>query len=187
MTTTDGISIIEAILFASGEPVELSRISTVAEIEEETVALLIEQLNTIYKERNSAIEILRLGQSYQLATREEFSPVIKKILDTRRDTPLSAAAMEALAVVAYNQPVTKNFVEQVRGVDSSGVINTLTERGLLEEAGRLDLPGRPVTFATTEHFLRCFGMEDITQLPTLPSQEQIHFDEMDSPLDEETL
>ena len=178
MKFSDGMAVIEAILFASGEPIELEKLAAAAEIEKETVAKIIDRLNDRYKEQESALVISRLGESYQLMTRPDFAPQIKAALETRRQTPLTQAALEVLAIVAYNQPVTKSFVEQVRGVDSSGVVNSLVERDLLEEYGRLDLPGRPIAYKTTENFLRCFGMQDIANLPPIPdSSGQIDFDE----------
>ena len=103
-----------------------------------------------------------------MATREEFQEPVKKALEIKKSQPLSQAAMEVLAIVAYNQPVTKSFVEQIRGVDSSSTVNTLVERGLLEEKGRLDLPGRPVSYGTTPHFLRSFGLASVGELPLVP-------------------
>lgn len=96
--------------------------------------------------------------------------MIRTLLDLKKDAPLSNAAMEVLAVIAYNEPVTKNFVERVRGVDCSGVVNTLLARGLIEERGRLDLPGRPMQYATSPNFMRCFGLESMGELPTVPSE-----------------
>ncbi len=178
MKFSDGMATIEAILFACGEPIELDKLASAAEIESETVAKMIQRLNDRYTEQGSAFTISRLGSSYQMMTRPDFAPQIKAALETRRQAPLSPAALEVLAIVAYNQPVTKSFVEQVRGVDSSGVVNSLVERNLLEEYGRLDLPGRPIAYKTTENFLRCFGMNDIGGLPPLPdSSGQIDFDE----------
>ena len=112
--------------------------------------------------------MLRLDDQYQMSTREEFQEAVKKALEIKKSQPLSQAAMEVLAIVAYNQPVTKSFVEQIRGVDSSSTVNTLVERGLLEEKGRLDLPGRPVSYGTTPHFLRSFGLTSIGELPLVP-------------------
>lgn len=107
-------------------------------------------------------------------TRQEFAPFVQAALDIKRNIPLSQASMEVLAVVAYNSKpgVTRSFIEQVRGVDSSGVVANLQEKGLLEEAGRLDLPGRPVAYRVTDNFLRCFGMRSLEDLPPLPRQEQ---------------
>ncbi len=178
MKFSDGMAAIEAILFACGDPLELDKLASAAEIEAETVAKMIERLNDRYTEQGSAFRISRLGSSYQMTTLPEYAPQIKAALETRRQAPLSPAALEVLAIVAYNQPVTKSFVEQVRGVDSSGVVNSLVERGLLEEYGRLDLPGRPIAYRTTENFLRCFGITDLSGLPALPdSSGQIDFDE----------
>lgn len=180
MNYTEGIAVIEALLFASGEPSELVRLSKASGIEAETIIKLINMLNSRYAQEQSALRITRLGDSFQLVTREEYADYIKVLLSTKRNAPLSQAALEVLSAVAYNQPVTKAFVEQVRGVDSSATVNNLVERGLLEEAGRLDLPGRPVTFRTTAHFLLCFGMTDISQLPEIPDGgEQLSLDELE--------
>ena len=123
--------------------------------------------------------LLRLENSYQLAAKEIYAPYIKAALEIKKNSVLSPAAMEALTIVAYNQPVTKGFVEQVRGVDSSGVVNSLVEKGLLAEAGRLDLPGRPIAYKTTDNFLRAFRLSSIKDLPELPDhKEQISFDEL---------
>ncbi|MBP1542726.1 MAG: SMC-Scp complex subunit ScpB [Oscillospiraceae bacterium] len=178
MKFSDGMAVIEAILFACGDPIELDKLVSASEIEKETVVKIIDRLNDRYTELESAFHITRLGSSYQMTSKPEFAPYIKSAMETRRQVPLSQAALEVLAIVAYNQPVTKSFVEQVRGVDSSGVVNSLVERDLLEEYGRLDLPGRPIAYKTTENFLRCFGMNDISGLPPIPdSSGQIDFDE----------
>lgn len=173
-------AVIEAILFASGEAIEVDRLSAAAEVEAEMVPRLITMLNDRYEQNESALLIRKLGDSYQLTTRPQFAPNIHTALETRRQQPLSNAAMEVLAIIAYNQPVTKSFVESVRGVDSSGTVNTLTERGLLEEAGRLDVPGRPISYRTTSNFLRCFGLSSLEDLPPLPKDEdQLSFDELE--------
>ena len=180
MKFSEGMAAVEAVLFACGEPIEADKLAAACEIEKETVLKLIDRLNDRYTENGSAFRINRLGESYQMATLPQFAPFIKTALETRRQAPLTQAALEVLAVVAYNQPVTKSFVEQVRGVDSSGVVNSLVERGLLEEYGRLDLPGRPIAYKTTEIFLRCFGLTDIKGLPAIPdSTDQIDLDEFD--------
>lgn len=171
MNYNESICIIEALLFASGEPISLDRLSEASGIEPETVVKLIDRLERKYNVSDSAIRVLRLENSYQLSTREEYAPYIKRAMENKRQARLSPAALEVLAVVAYNQPVTKAFVEQVRGTDSSGVINTLVERELLYEAGRLELPGRPITYKTTDNFLRCFKLESLAQLPSLPNED----------------
>ena len=117
------------------------------------------------------LQLLHLEDKWQLATKNTWAEPVKKILDTRRNTPLSQAALEVLAIIAYNQPVSRGFVEQVRGVDSSSTVAKLLEKGLIEEAGRLDLPGHPVSFATTDTFLRTFGLESLAQLPPLHDDE----------------
>lgn len=180
MKFSEGMAAVEAVLFACGEPIEAEKLAAACEIETDTVLKIIDRLNDRYTENSSAFRITRLGESYQMTTLPELAPYIKTALETRRQVPLTQAAMEVLAVVAYNQPVTKSFVEQVRGVDSSGVVNSLVERGLLEEYGRLDLPGRPIAYKTTENFLRCFGLTDIKSLPAIPdSTDQIDLDEYD--------
>ena len=179
MNYNESICIIEALLLASGEPISLDRLSEASGIEPETVVKLIDRLERKYNVSDSAIRVLRLENSYQLSTREEYAPYIKRAMENKRQARLSPAALEVLAVVAYNQPVTKAFVEQVRGTDSSGVINTLVERELLYEAGRLELPGRPITYKTTDNFLRCFKLESLAQLPSLPDEDgQLNLNEI---------
>ncbi len=155
----------EAILFACGEPMPLHRLAQALELEDEAAESVLESLGKRLENSGSAIELLQLGGCWQLATREEYAGAVRAALELKKNTPLSQAALEVLAVVAYNQPVTRAFAEQVRGVDCAGVISTLVERGLIEEAGRLDLPGRPIAYRTTSDFLRCFGLESIEGLP----------------------
>jgi len=178
MTIEQLASAIEAILFAGGEPVEIDRIClAVGEGLDET-----ERALKLLEERyagSGGIELLRLNNSCQLATKREYGEYIKSALEIKRNSALSPAAMEALTIVAYNQPVTKGFVESVRGVDSSGVVNSLVDKGLLAEAGRLDLPGRPIAYVTTDNFLRCFKLKSTDELPPLPEQTgQITMDEI---------
>lgn len=168
---------IEAILFASGSSVELSRIAQALEIKEKEAEKHISALMDDYSTQNMGITIIKLDTAYQMVSCKEYAPQIRTVMDLRRNTPLSQAALEVLAVVAYNQPVTKAFVEQVRGVDCSGVIGSLTAKGLVEEKGRLELPGRPLLYGTTEHFLRCFNIPSIEELPPLPESEDENKDE----------
>mgnify|MGYP002496233870 CR=1 FL=1 len=125
-----------------------------------------------YEASGRGITIILLDNSCQMVSKKEFAPQIRTVMDLRRNTPLSQAALEVLAVVAYNQPVTKAFVEQVRGVDCSGVIGSLTTKGLVEEKGRLELPGRPLLYGTTENFLRCFNISSLDELPPLPENDE---------------
>lgn len=159
---------IEAVLFASGEPIPVDRLAQVLEIDEETAVNLLGKLSDKIDESGSALQIVRMDDKYQLCTRSEYAPYIRSALELRRNTPLSQAAMEVLAIVAYNEPVTKNLIESVRGVDCSGVVSSLLAKGLIVECGRLDLPGRPMLYRTSELFLRCFGIESLNQLPKLP-------------------
>ena len=172
-------AIIEAVLFAAGEPMEEEKLCEAAAVTKNELDDAIEKLKEKYSSDDSALMLLKLENSYQLAAKERFAPYIKAALEIKKNSVLSPAAMEALTIVAYNQPVTKGFVEQVRGVDSSGVVNSLVEKGLLAEAGRLDLPGRPIAYKTTDNFLRAFRLASIKDLPELPDQkEQISFDEL---------
>ena len=161
----------EAILFASGAPVELSRIAQALELPAAEVQKQLDSLIEDYNSSQRGIMIIKLNESFQMVSRKDYAPQIRTVMDLRRNTPLSQAALEVLAVVAYNQPVTKAFVEQVRGVDCSGVIGSLTAKGLIEEKGRLELPGRPLLYGTTEHFLRCFNISNTGELPPLPETE----------------
>ncbi|MDD6395635.1 MAG: SMC-Scp complex subunit ScpB [Firmicutes bacterium] len=161
---------VEAMIFAGGDPVSCERMAGVLGVSMDMIDSLCSELNEYYDESGSALRVVKLGKQYQLSTRDEYAGMIRTLLDLKKDVPLSNAAMEVLAVIAYNEPVTRNFVERVRGVDCSGVVNTLLARGLIEEKGRLDLPGRPMQYATSPNFLRCFGLESIGELPTVPSE-----------------
>ncbi len=163
----------EAILFASGEPLECARIAEALELDMDTVSGALWELARMLDERGSGICLLRLGSKYQLCSRVEYAQQVRSVLDIKKNAPLSPAAFEVLAVVAYNQPVTKAYVEQIRGVDCSGVISTLCQKGLLEEKGRLDLPGRPLLYGTTPDFLRCFCISSLSELPELPERPEV--------------
>ena len=181
MKFSERMAAVEAVLFACGEPIELDKLAAAAEIEPETTERIIERLNDRYSEAGSAVTIGKLGGSYQMMTKPEYARYIKTAMETRRQAPLSQAALEVLAIVAYNQPVTRGFVDQVRGVDSGGVMRSLVERDLLEEHGRLnDVPGRPIAYKTTDNFLRCFKLNSLNDLPPIPgSSDQITLEEYD--------
>lgn len=167
MGMTD-LSALGAVLFASGEPVPVARLAAALELDEPAVRKLADVLEKALSK--TGIRLLRLDDGLQLATRAECTEVVRKVLDMRRDTPLSSAAMEVLAVVAYRQPVTKSYVEQVRGVDCGGVLSSLAAKELVEERGRLDVPGRPILYGTTPTFLRCFGLNSLDDLPDASGQ-----------------
>lgn len=173
MTLNEMIPAFEAVLFAAGEPVEIEKFCTVFEVDTETVESVMDMLSDRLEDSGSSVKVVRLDFSYQLCTRKEYAENIRAVLDLRRKAPLSQAALEVLAVIAYNQPVTKAYVEQVRGVDCSGVVSTLVEKGLLEEKGRLELPGRPLLYGTTQNFLRCFGLKNLDELPEVPSEDTV--------------
>lgn len=173
MTINEMIPAFEAVLFAAGEPVEIEKFCTVFDVDDDTVEKVMDMLADRLLNSGSAVKLVRLDFSYQLCTRREYAENIRSVLDLRRKSPLSQAALEVLAVIAYNQPVTKAYVEQVRGVDCSGVVSTLVEKGLLEEKGRLELPGRPLLYGTTQNFLRCFGLKSLDDLPEVPADETV--------------
>ena len=181
MEIKEKLGAIEAILFASGEPIEIYRLSEASGVDVGTLPSLIKLLNDRYDDVGSGLAIKKLDSSFQMCTREEFAPQIKAALETKKSTPLSNAAMEALTIIAYNQPVSKGFVENVRGVDSSSVVNNLVEKGLVEEAGRLDVPGKPIVYRTTAVFLRSFGLSSVADLPPLPGHENINISEEEEP------
>ena len=165
-------STLEAVLFSVGEPIELARLSDALETDELVIEQVLQNLQAEYEERDSGLRLLKLENQYQLCTAPAHAEAIRKVLAVKSNTPLSQAAFEVLAVVAYNQPVTKSFIEQVRGVDCSASIASLLRRELIEEQGRLDLPGRPLVYGTTANFLRCFSLSSLSELPSLPEKEE---------------
>ncbi len=162
----------QAILFACGEPLEITRIAETLELDIEYTQMLLDKLAADLDEQGSGLCVLKLEDKYQLCSRKEYADIIRKVLEVKKNTPLSQAAFEVLAVVAYNQPITKSYIEQVRGVDCSAVIATLSQKGLIEEKGRLELPGRPLLYGTTPEFLKCFCISSLSELPELPEKEE---------------
>ena len=169
----------EAILFAAGEPMEIGKLGQVLELDLETVEKILRLLADRYGEEESGLCLLRLDDSVQISIRPQWSSLVRSALDMRRNVPLSQAAMEVLAVLAYNQPVTRAYIEQVRGVDCSGAISGLINKGLVEERGRLELPGRPLLYGTTLDFLRCMGLSSLEELPPLPEMKEEDSDTRD--------
>ena len=160
-------------LFASGEPVEAVKLAELLELDIESITKMLDRLADTYDEKNSGICLVRIDGKYQLCTREEYADDVRALLEVKKNSPLSQAAFEVLAIVAYNKSVTKSFIEQIRGVDCSGSIANLVQKGLIEEKGRLDLPGRPLVYGTTDRFLRCFSLGSLDDLPELPSVEEV--------------
>lgn len=185
MEIKDRLGAIEAILFASGEPIEIYRLSEASGVDVGILPSMIRLLNERYEDCGSGICIKKLDSSFQMCTREEYAEQIRTALETKRSAPLSNAAMEALTIIAYNQPVSKGFVENVRGIDSSSVINNLVEKGLVEEAGRLDIPGKPIVYRTTSVFLRSFGLSSIADLPPLQGQDGLILENEDEFIERE--
>ena len=158
---------VEAILFACAEPISAQQIAQAVGVDVFEIQQTLVTLKAEYSRQGRGICLLQLEDRWQMAARTEYLSMIQSVMATRKNTPLSPAALEVLAIIAYNQPVSRAFVEQVRGVDSSSTIQKLMQRGLVEEAGRLDLPGRPLSFRTTDVFLRTFGLSGLEELPPL--------------------
>ncbi len=159
------VNALEAVLFAGGDPVSLERLALIFDITKVEVGIVIDELEERLSSKESSFQLCRVGDSVQLCTKREYAEPVQKLLEIKRTAPISKAALEALSIVAYKQPVTKTYIEQVRGVDCSGIISTLLQRELIEECGRLDAPGRPILYQTTHNFLRCFGLESLEDLP----------------------
>ena len=166
-TITNVEAAIEAILFAAGYPVKYEKLSEVLGLSPKEIKLLTENMAVGINAENSSrgLNLLIFEDSCQLCTKERFAPYIREALGIRRGGNLSASSLEVLAIVAYNQPVTRAFVDAVRGVDSSYAVTSLTDKGLIEGVGRLDAPGRPVLYGTTDKFLRVFGINSLEELP----------------------
>ncbi len=160
-------------LFAAGDPVEAAKLAEVLEVDIETVTKMLSHLSAMYDERESGLMLIKVDNKYQLCTREKHSEEVRRLLEIKKNTPLSNAAFEVLAIIAYNKTVTRSLIERVRGVDCSGPISSLVQKGLIEEKGRLDLPGRPLIYGTTDRFLRCFSLNSLDDLPELPKTEEV--------------
>ena len=177
---------IEAVVFACGEPVSAARLAQVLELDEETALRVAQDWMQEVNTRGGGIMAVQLDDSFQLCTRKEYAGYVRAALDIRRNVPLSQAAMEVLAIIAYNQPVTKAFVEQVRGVDCAAVIQGLLTKGLVEEKGRLELPGRPLLYGTPATFMRSFSISNLGQLPPLPREtDEVRDTTLDEVLEEQ--
>lgn len=163
---------LEGVLFASGEPVPVERLCLGLEVDRPTLDAVAQKLMDQYSYDRRGIRLLRLDTSYQLCSAPEYAKIIRQTLESRKPARLSQPALEVLAVIAYYQPVTRAYVDQVRGVDSSYTMGLLLERELIEEAGRLSVPGRPMQFRTTKTFLRAFGLSSLDELPELPNTSQ---------------
>ncbi len=158
----------EAALFAVGSALTFDKLAESLETNPEYIPIILEELKKRYDARDTAIEVVIMKEYAELCTKSVYGDIVRRALEIRKNQPLSKAALEVLAIIAYNQPTTRAFVEKVRGVESPSVVSTLAEKGLIEECGRLDTPGRPVLYATTPVFLRTFGLSSIDELGPAP-------------------
>ena len=184
-------AIIEAILFAAGRDVKINEFITALEIGKDEVIELIESLRNDYKESSRGIEIIKVNDGYQMCTKKDYYEYLYTIFDKRNKPKLSNAALETLAIIAYNPKITRAEIESIRGVNSDGTIYKLMEYGLIESAGKLDLPGKPTAYRTTDAFLRTFGYDSLNELPELPrykidENEQIVIDDLETDSENET-
>ena len=162
------LSVIEAILFAAGDPVPASRIALVTGEETQTIVSAARELAAAYEENRCGMRLVQMNDLLQLCSAPEYAEYIRRALEQRKPPMLSQPALETLAVVAYFQPVTRAYIDQVRGVDSSYTVGVLVDRGLIERCGKLDVPGRPSLLRTTDAFLRTMGVSRLEDLPELP-------------------
>ena len=171
---------VEGILFASGEPVAVDRICVALDMDRPTVELVLQRLQDYYSYERRGIRLLKMEDSYQLCSAPEYSDQIRKAFEIRKPAKLSQPALEVLTIIAYYQPTTRAYVDQIRGVDSSYTVGLLLDRHLIEECGRLQVPGRPRLYRTTQSFLRAFhlnSLEDLPQMPGLEADGQMRLDD----------
>ena len=161
-------SIIEAILFAAGRPVTKTELMLCLEISEDDIQAILENMQEEYKNQARGIELIKVENSYQLCTKKELYEYVYPILDKRSKPKLSNAALETLAIIAYNPKITRAEIEAIRGVSADACVYKLLEYGLVEESGKIDLPGKPMSYKTTDEFLRMFGYSSLEELPELP-------------------
>ena len=184
-------SIMEAMLFACGRPVEIKEFMANLELTAEDVENILQNMKMEFENQKRGIEIIKVDNAYQLCTKKEYYEYIYPLLDNRTKPTLSNAAMETLSIIAYNPRITRAEIESIRGVNSDGTIYKLLEYNLIEDAGKLDLPGRPTTYRTTPEFLKMFGLTSLEELPELPKykideNEQIVIDDIIEEKKEET-
>jgi segregation and condensation protein B len=160
---------LEAILFAAGEPVGVERLCLALDLDRATADAVCQRLADQYSYERRGLRLRRMDNTYQLCSAPEYADLVRKTLESRKPAKLSQPALEVLAIIAYYQPVTRAYIDQVRGVDSAYTVGLLLERELIEEAGRLAVPGRPIQYRTTKNFLRSFGLSSLEELPELPT------------------
>jgi len=160
--------IIESILFASGKPIRLGELELALEIEPKEISDILNEMQEEYKKEFRGIEIIKVNNSYTLASKKEYHEYIYEVIDKRIKPNLSQAALEVLAIIAYNPKITRAEIDNIRGVSSDATLYRLLEHNLIEEAGKLDLPGKPISYKVTEEFLKKFGLNTLEDLPELP-------------------
>lgn len=178
-------AIIEAVLFAAGDPVELERLADIVDVDKRSLREILKKMMDSYSYERRGIHIIRMEDSYQMCTNGVYAEYVSRLAEPPRKQNLSNAALEVLAIVAYKQPVTRSTIEHIRGVNCDYIVNRLIERNFIEETGRLDAPGRPILFGTTKHFMRSFGISELDELPEFDSlgqtpdeSEQIEMEEV---------
>jgi len=167
MTSKEKKALIEALLFVSGDPVTLANLKSTTELPESDLKQLVDELILEYKQKDSGVLIIEIANGYQMVTNPLYSTWLKKFTSTNTSNRLSMPSLETLAIIAYKQPIIKAELEQIRGVNSDGVIKTLLDRRLIKIIGRKEVPGKPLLYGTTQEFLQYFGIKDLTELPTL--------------------
>lgn len=160
--------VIEAILFAAGREVKITELMSALELSSEQIITAIENMKIEYSKADRGLQIISIGEAYQLCTKQEYYEYLYAILDKRNKPNLSQAALETLSIIAYNPRITRAEIEQLRGVNSDGTIYKLLDYNLIEETGKLDAPGKPGTYGVTKEFFRIFGISSLEQLPELP-------------------
>lgn len=160
-------SAIESMLFVSGEPLSLRDLSNNLEVKDKVVEEIIKEMMTEYEDQSRGIRLISINGAYQLVTKSENSDFVQKLLKKNKRHSLSQASIESLAIIAYKQPITRIDIDEIRGVKSESAIQKLVEKGLIQDIGRLEVPGRPILYGTTDEFLRQFGLETLKELPSL--------------------
>ena len=186
-TLSKNEALAEALLFAAGDSVKLADIAIVLKLDKKDTEKVMDRLMKIYEERHGGIMLRKIADGYQFCSRPEFHEDFRDYFEKPRPNTLSRAAMETLSIIAYNQPITRNGIELVRGVNSDSVILRLIDKGLIYEAGRSENPGRPILYATTEQFLRAMGISDLSQLPPLETASEVKKEEVEGEPEDATL
>lgn len=172
----DKKSIVEAMLFASGQKIKLNKIKSIVDVTKKEAETLINEIKQEYIDRKSGLRIIKLSDGYQMTTAKEAYPFLKELFEKNNDFKFTQALLETLSIIAYNQPVTNKEIDAIRGVSSAYCVNKLIEKNVIEEVGRLEKPGNPILFGTTDEFLRCFGFESVNDIENYRKQLELKID-----------